>query len=171
MFLTRHQPLDGVVLTSCGWESLQPIPNLSTNPTIEYFEIGHGRREFCDEFLRGIGMTANMTGYNANLLESSSPKEDRFFRQARIWFENGRNEDQTKPLGDFIWDFMDSEQAWLREQGGSMMKKVYGEEYIYTSFWLNFGLMRESGIKMFGDQGPWAYTEWRIWSYPHLTSA
>jgi hypothetical protein len=176
---TPHLPIDGVIVTSCGFENVMPLPKLSgIDPVIEYFEIGHGRREFFDQFLRGIGAAAGMTGYSASLMASQKPKDDGYFRQARVWYENGRDDTQTMPFGDFIWAFMDSERAWLREQGANIMEQVYGHEYIESSFWLNFGLMRQSGLKEhkyenYGQPctGLIAYTEWRIWSYPHLTCA
>lgn len=178
---SKSQPLSGIPLTPCNWDNLTPLPNLSSgNPIIEYFQIGYGNKAYRDACLWVAHIRADSVNYNVDLKSSQNPKEDKYFRQARIWWGQEENESQTKPLGEFIREFMESELTWLREEGGetAMMKKVYGAEYIYTQFWMNFALMRESGLREYqyeyqGNQctGLTAYTDYRIWSYPHLTEA
>lgn len=179
MNLADHKVIKGLALSSLKpavWNELAPLPNLTSDPVFEYFKFGYGLREFHDGELRALDIYSHDPTYHYNVAMrvSENPVEDRFFRQARIWWNNGVSPDSEQPihLGEFLWQFKEDETKWFHQQGSmeEKMEKLYGCHMIYTTLWLSFGIMKESGVKMFGDQGPWAYTEYRIWSYPYLTS-
>lgn len=168
--LSERKDIPGLVVSDINWSSVSPVPSFRKEPIREFFDINQYRRDFRDEFLRGIGMDNNMTKYQVAIIQSQDPAEDGFYSQMHIWYDH-LDETQTKPFGDLIADFIEREHEWyksLRAMGeNEAFKAVYGRGIgIESTLWLNFAMMRESFMK----DCKW-HIEYRIWSYPHITAA
>ena len=178
MAFPKRETIIGVALTDLAPAQTpvgKPCLLQGRGKTIEVFQFSPG--VFYDNFMMMAGIkdwrdenpkATPCKLYNVSETISDSPKDDLYFAELRIWWNNGKEPEQELSMFELVSAFIKREQEWWRKLGngdpGSIMREIYGHEYIYTGLFHHFALRRESSIR----EGT-VYDEYTIWSYPELT--